>query len=448
MPGPVTRAFGPETINFYASGPLNRLSFLRSDYKFLDAALKHKSSRFICLNDLAAPLRKIKWDEETEGPIDVGSPSPRLRPRSNSNSGENMGSFVVSTHSKPPTHEFVFASYNELAPVLGDPFAVDPKTQISEWSSARDQRGVSRVTTVFLGLDEKTGPDSTFSYHAKGTTYSGTPYFAVDMSASDPCVSEKLQKHIQEINAAILARSGAEFQPLLFGPRVVHEHYALYAQARMYVDWISRNRYCGGCGHPNMLLDGGSKLVCPPTDDGKELSHCHTRGRVSNLSFPRTDTSMIVAVVNYDHDRILLGRGKRFPEHFYSCIAGFLEPAEGIEECVRREVWEETGVKAGRVIVHSTQPWPYPANIMIGCIAEVKDSSEDSHKIHLEHDPELADAKWVTFDKVRAALALSKKLTRMSFEPSTPDDFIVPGPEAIAHVLLDAVVNKKCLAKM
>lgn len=451
MPGPVTRAFGPETINFYASGPLNRLSFLRSDYTFLNAAFKHESTKFLCLSDLAGLIRPIESKDaspsSTLQATTAPNSRPTMRPRSNSNSNETMGPFVVSTQSRPPNHEFVFVGYKDVASVVGDPFAESEKDQIDKWSSSRDKSGVSHVSTVFLGIDESTAGSAPGGFSYKGK-YAGTPYFAVDLTPNDPCMSVELQQKVEKVNSDLRDQTGAEFKVLIFGPRVVHEHYALYGQARMYIDWIARNRFCGGCGRPNMLLNGGCKLVCPPTDNGVELEHCHTRGRVSNLSFPRTDTSMIVAVVNHANDRVLLGRGKRFPSHFYSCLAGFLEPAEGIEECVRREVWEETGVKVGRVIVHSTQPWPYPANIMVGCIAEIKDASDESHAIHLEHDPELADAKWVTFDEVRAALALSLKLNRMTFEPSHPDEFLVPGPEAIAHVLLDAIVNKKTLAKI
>lgn len=114
--------------------------------------------------------------------------------------------------------------------------------------------------------------------------------------------------------------------------------------------------------------------MCPPTDlsrirgsqgstnveqpvSTKERPPCATRQGISNLCFPRTDPTIIVAVVSHDNKRILLGRSKRFPPYFYSTLAGFCEPAESIEEAVRREVWEEAGVTTGRVVIHSTQPW-------------------------------------------------------------------------------------------
>lgn len=108
-----------------------------------------------------------------------------------------------------------------------------------------------------------------------------------------------------------------------------------------------------------------------------------------------------MAVVSADGKRILLGRQKRWPAYWYSTLAGFLEPAESVEEAVRREVWEESGVHLGRVVIHSTQPWPYPANLMIGAIGQ---AIPDGETVHLGHDAELDDARWFEADEVREAL--------------------------------------------
>jgi ADP-ribose pyrophosphatase YjhB (NUDIX family) len=124
-----------------------------------------------------------------------------------------------------------------------------------------------------------------------------------------------------------------------------------------------------------------------------------------------------MATVSSDGQRILLGRQKRWPPYWYSTLAGFLEPAESVEEAVRREVWEESGIKLGRVVVHSTQPWPYPANLMIGAIGQAIPEGE---KIDLGNDPELEDAKWFTLDEVREALrvgtsGLGERVSSASF---------------------------------
>ena len=89
-----------------------------------------------------------------------------------------------------------------------------------------------------------------------------------------------------------------------------------------------------------------------------------------------------MAILNADGSKILLGRQKAWPAYFYSCLAGFLEPGESVEEAVRRETWEESGVTVGRVVVHSTQPWPYPASLMIGCVGQ---ATPEGEKIYLKH---------------------------------------------------------------
>jgi len=96
----------------------------------------------------------------------------------------------------------------------------------------------------------------------------------------------------------------------------------------------------------------GSTTAANPS---KDREPCITRKGIHNIAFPRTDATIIVAVLSADCKRIMLGRQKRWPEYFYSTLAGFVEPAESIEEATRREVWEESGVKLGRVVIHSTQ---------------------------------------------------------------------------------------------
>lgn len=196
-----------------------------------------------------------------------------------------------------------------------------------------------------------------------------------------------------------------------------------------------------------MSVNAGMKRVCPPTDlagvepgaSPRERKACVTRKGVSNLSFPRTDPTVIMAVVSHDGQRILLGRQHRWPPYWYSTLAGFCEPAESIEEAVRREVWEESGVHLGRVVIHSTQPWPYPANLMIGAIGQ---ALPDGETINLGHDPELEDAKWVTMDEVRDAL----KRNTSSLGEGPPEGYKdgelrLPPRTAIAHQLLKAVTG-------
>lgn len=227
----------------------------------------------------------------------------------------------------------------------------------------------------------------------------------------------------------------------------------MFAQARSVIDWNTRNRFCAGCGRANLSVEAGYKRVCPPTDlkdadaDAAPsdtpvpvvLPDCPTRHGVSNTCFPRTDPTVIAAVVSSDGKRMLLGRQSRWPPHWHSNLAGFLEPGESVEEAVRREVWEEAGVRVGRVVVHSTQPWPYPSSLMIGAVAEALPG--DGETIHL-NDGELESATWFTVEEVRTALA---QTTGAMTEPA-PKEYIegnlrVPPPQAIANRLMTAVVE-------
>lgn len=216
---------------------------------------------------------------------------------------------------------------------------------------------------------------------------------------------------------------------------------AIYAQARALTDWNNRNTFCGTCGQPTLSVNAGTKRACPPTDAARvaqgqteERPACTTRTTISNLCFPRTDPTIIVAVVSADGKRILLGRSKRFPPNWYSTLAGFIEPAESIEDAVRREVWEEAGVTLSRVVIHSSQPWPYPANLMIGAIAQCSDSAHE--KIHLEHDPELEDAKWFDIEEVEEALRIGTSDLSAGAGPEYKGGLRLPPATAIANQLI------------
>lgn len=272
--------------------------------------------------------------------------------------------------------------------------------------------------------------------------YTGTPFFALDVT---PRGSESQQTAAKDV-ISTMEEKGLSF----FQTRVVTtftpEEAAIYAQARALMDWNNRNTFCGTCGNPTLSVNAGTKRACPPSDaahaaEGKsaERPACSTRTTISNLSFPRTDPTIIVAVVSHDGKRILLGRSKRFPPKWYSTLAGFIEPAESIEDAVRREVWEEAGVTLSRVVIHSSQPWPYPANLMIGAIAQV---SEPAHeKINLEHDPELEDARWFDVEEVEEALRVGTSDLSGGAGPEYKGGLRLPPPTAIANQLIRSAVD-------
>jgi len=113
---------------------------------------------------------------------------------------------------------------------------------------------------------------------------------------------------------------------------------------------------------------------------------------------------MLAAVVSFDGKRLLLGRNPNWPPHRRSLLAGFIEAGESVEDAVRREVWEESGVRVGRVVLHSTQTWPYPNSLMIGVIAQAVDEEAAENVDVKGMDRELEDAAWFPLEDVRAML--------------------------------------------
>jgi NAD+ diphosphatase len=178
----------------------------------------------------------------------------------------------------------------------------------------------------------------------------------------------------------------------------------ILAQARSLVDWHVRHRFCSTCGARTKSGEGGYQRACP------DCSAQH---------FPRTDPVVIMLVAR--GDACLLGRQAAWPPRMFSALAGFVEPGETLEEAVRREVLEEAGIEVAGVRYHSSQPWPFPASLMIGCIAEAASEA-------IRIDPgELSEARWFSRDEIKQALA----------QPGTGDLF-VPPPMAIAHHLIRA----------
>ena len=156
---------------------------------------------------------------------------------------------------------------------------------------------------------------------------------------------------------------------------------AALAQARGLLHWQRRNRYCGECGHPLVLAEGGWTARC----DGCGLEH-----------YPRTDPAVIVAVS--DGERLLLGRQAAWPEKRWSVLAGFVEPGESLEDAIAREVMEEAGVPVVASRYAASQPWPFPTAMMIGF-----------HAIGRPVDPvvgdELEEARWFSLAELDAAVA-------------------------------------------
>ena len=153
----------------------------------------------------------------------------------------------------------------------------------------------------------------------------------------------------------------------------------LLAYARAMVSWRQRSRHCGACGSPTAGTSGGHVVKCCNEDCGAE-------------QFPRLDPAIIVLVT--DGERALLGRQAGWPAGRYSTIAGFVEPGESLEDAVAREVLEETGVSVQDSSYHSSQPWPFPASLMIGFTATASPAAV------AQADEELEDVRWFTREDI------------------------------------------------
>ena len=176
------------------------------------------------------------------------------------------------------------------------------------------------------------------------------------------------------------------------------------AQAVALLNWNAANLFCGKCGSPTEIKLGGYKRACTKCD---------------HMMFPRTDPVVIMLTIDVERDRCLLGRSHHFQEGMYSCLAGFVEPGETIENAVRRETFEEAGIEIGRVRYHASQPWPMPHSLMIGCYAEAR-----SVEIKIDTQ-EMQDVRW--FGRAEAAVML---------EASPGNPYFAPVEGAIAHRLL------------
>ncbi len=241
--------------------------------------------------------------------------------------------------------------------------------------------------TVFLGLD------------------GGTAYFALDLSALE-----------QPEAAPELADGGAPLGEFLdlraVGPLVERGEGAVLAYARGLIHWHQRHRFCGVCGEPTASIQGGHVRRCT---DGGTNAGADTGADCGAQHFPRTDPAVIMLI--HDGERCVLGRQKIWPNGMHSTLAGFVEPGESLEEAVAREVKEEVGLELDEISYHSSQPWPFPASLMLGFHATCR------HLPLRIDENELAAAAWYSRSELKAS--------------PEDDTFRLPRRDSIARRLIE-----------
>jgi NAD+ diphosphatase len=274
---------------------------------------------------------------------------------------------------------------NMIVPSRPNPYTGSPLDRVGyhrndeAWVAAALANPLTRYVPVwraqsFLG----TAPDGTpmavfpagltvegYGYALLGIGTDGQAIFALDVSAAeDP--------------APLMPPDGKFADLRSVGAGLPPEDAAVLAHARSMMHWRSRHKFCGVCGTACAPISAGNTMACP---------NCKTH------HFPRTDPAVIMLVTS--GDRALLGHSQRFPNStMYSTLAGFVEPGESLEEAVRREVFEESGIKTGAVRYHSSQPWPFPGSIMLGFYAEGL-----SEAITVDKE-ELVDVQWFSREKL------------------------------------------------
>ncbi len=231
--------------------------------------------------------------------------------------------------------------------------------------------------TVFLGLDGETA------------------YFAIDLSA------------LEEPEATPEAAGGGAPQGKFLdlravGPLVARAEGAILAYARGVIHWHQRHRFCGVCGGATASALGGHQRLCLSQDCGTQ-------------HFPRTDPAVIMLI--HDGERCVLGRQKIWPDGMHSTLAGFVEPGESLEEAVAREIMEEVGIQLDQISYQSSQPWPFPASLMLGFHATCR------HRPLRIDQNELAAADWYSRDALKTS--------------PEDDSFRLPRRDSIARRLID-----------
>jgi NAD+ diphosphatase len=284
--------------------------------------------------------------------------------------------------------------------------AKDEKLMALESDSRTRAYVVSRDSLVVKREGEATRALLTIDEALKFGANPGTIFLGLRDGAAVCCMgisAPSAEKLIGRDDVAV-----SELRGMAMQGAIAPEELSAVAMAKSMVNWHQRHGFCANCGAKTSMREAGWKRECPSC----KAEH-----------FPRTDPVVIMLVTK--GDKCLMGRQSRFMPGMYSCLAGFVEAAETIEDAVQREVFEEAGIRCTDVAYYMTQPWPYPSSLMIGCTASALNEDIVVDRTELE------DARW--FDRDEARLMLTRE---------HPDGLAGPHPFAIAHHLLGRWVHE------
>ncbi|XP_057967190.1 nudix hydrolase 19, chloroplastic [Malania oleifera] len=369
----------------------------------------------------------------------AGNPLRSKTPKSEDPFSPNSAVKTLKTLLLEDTHVLSSPNFKVLPFRKGRPLATSsgggdssPVWQLG-WFSLADCRGLLADSEIQLSEDSLV--------YLGSRPEDDVVYWAVDVSAASGGLVGELGSRLfsfVELRTLMVATDWADSGAM--GQLAVAGH------ARALLEWHSISRFCGHCGGKTVPMEAGRRRQCP-----NEL--CKKR------IYPRVDPVVIMLVIDRENDRALLSRQSRFVPRMWSCLAGFIEPGESLEEAVRRETWEETGIEVGEVVYHSSQPWPVgpnsmPCQLMVGFFAYAK-----SLEVNVDKE-ELEDAQWHSREDVKKALtfaeyrkaqrATAAKVEQMcrgvekgqslaadfNVESGELAPMFIPGPFAIAHHLI------------
>lgn len=469
---------------YFGTEVLNRVSFLREDSEFIHASITHPSTRFIFFyktdpliyknsekklitltngdGQYDADFKGLSRYEEWNKAVSTWAEDNRNQSssiRDNKPGFLFMGIIDQSTglnlSNLKKDNDNNYLDYQGR--YQGIPFyAVDltDSAQLSELVINHVKNGLVEIEHSDKGVN---GGGSTGKQNDKSVEVGNLSGKSIDVSESSEETNSNLSSKLDKSKISKKPTEGASNEPIdsnsltqplskSDSPEVFytysrkhfltfpHTEAALFSHGKMYLDWLNRNRFCPGCGSKVIPINAGGKLYCinvEKTSNGKYVCPIKNTS-VSNVSFPRTDSVIITAITNTEQTKILLSLSKRHSmTKMWSCTAGFMEPSETVEVATKREIWEETGVTCNDIKIVMTQPWPFPGNLMIGCIATVEFNGINE-VIDLGHDGELSDAKWFDIETI----------SRLAENEDVGLDMILPMSESISHSLIQLVLNQ------
>uniref|UniRef100_UPI0037E92552 NAD-capped RNA hydrolase NUDT12 n=1 Tax=Semicossyphus pulcher TaxID=241346 RepID=UPI0037E92552 len=310
--------------------------------------------------------------------------------------------WLEAKQSDPDTVYLLFSNLNPMVSRSQEDDNEGAETKLCRFrhEAVKDLLLKPETVLIFLGEERRKKPSSS------SQTGEGAPeppaWFAIHTDED----AAELLKRCREKNSSFPKLPQRDLLKLS------EEEAGVVAQARSVLAWHSRYSFCPTCGSSTEMEEGGYKRRCRNAD-------CRSLKGVHNTCYPRVDPVVIMLVIHPDGNQCLLGRKKVFPVGMFSCLAGFVEPGESVEEAVRRETEEESGVKVGPVQYLCCQPWPMPSNLMIGCLAVAI-----STDIKVDEN-EIEEARWFTRQQVTESLLKGSRLA-----------LTIPPRQTIAHQLI------------